>query len=256
MESAIYRGQVWHKRFAPKVNEFRYQVFMLYLDLAELDQVFTGTCLWSQHKPALARFRREDFMYSPELPLDTVVRDVVAAEVGERPTGPIRLLANLRYFGFIINPISCYYCFDESGEQLQYLVAEVTNTPWGERCHYVLDYRDKEPTTEQRFAKDMHVSPFLPMALQYHWRASLPGDTLKLRIADYADTEKVFDSSLNLTREAISPAALRRTILSYPWMTLKVAAAIYWQALKLSIKLVPFVPNPGQPLETNNAKNQ
>jgi len=114
--SAIYRGTVRHRRFTPKQHDFTYKVFMVYLDLEEIDQVFSQSTWWSEKWFGLARYRRKDFFdRKSDTSLHTAVADYVEQHNGHRPDGPIRMLANLRYFGFIINPITCYYCFDKTG---------------------------------------------------------------------------------------------------------------------------------------------
>lgn len=244
MQSAIYRGTVRHSRHSPTQHRFSYQVFMLYLDLSELDRVFDGSCLWSSGRPAPAWFRRQDYLPGPAS-LDTAVRDLVEQRLGQRPDGPVRLLTNLRYFGYLQNPISCYYCFDRSGEAVEAVVLEVTNTPWKERISYVL--RCDPGTDRQRigFDKGMHVSPFMPMAMRYQWIGDKPGTGLRMHLENHIDGEKVFGASLTLERQPISPQSLRATLLRYPFMTLKVVAAIYWQAMKLYVfKRVGFYPNP------------
>ena len=138
MNSRIYKGWVEHRRMAPREHRFRYRMFMLYLDLAELPQLFDRTPFWSARRPALAWFKRSDYLGPAQVPLDQAVRDLVAQRIGARPTGPIRLLTHLRYFGYSMNPVSFYYCFDPSGQTLETIVAEITNTPWKERHQYVL----------------------------------------------------------------------------------------------------------------------
>ena len=145
MNSAIYRGWLSHRRLAPRSHHFRYPVFMVYLDLGELTTVFRGRWLWTARSgaarrwlPALARFDRKDHFGDPGMPLDVAVRELVAAHTGRRPLGPIRLLTNLRYFGFVFNPVSFFFCFDPTGARVEAIVAEVNNTPWGERHCYVL----------------------------------------------------------------------------------------------------------------------
>ena len=159
-ESCLYVGSVRHRRHTPRAHAFRYPLFLAYLDLAELDTVFRGRWLWSARRFALAWFRRRDHLGSPAMPLDQAVRDLVERHSGRRPQGPIRLLTHLRYFGYCFNPVSFYYCFDAQGEQVETVVAEVNNTPWGERHCYVLD---GEPRLRYRTSKAMHVSPFMPM---------------------------------------------------------------------------------------------
>ena len=204
---------------------------MVYLDLAELDEVFRGRWLWR----TVARFRRADYLGDAAIPLEQAVRDLVERKTGRRPEGRIALLTHLRYFGYCFNPVSFYYCFDLAG-QVQAVVAEVTNTPWGERCAYVLG--PHYSTTR----KAMHVSPFMPMDLYYDWRFTAPGERLGVGMALERGGQKLFDATLVLSREPVS----NRVLLAFPFMTLKVIASIHWQALKLWLKRVPVYTHPAK----------
>ena len=106
MHSALYRGSLKHRRFAPRGHRFGYRLFLAWLDLDELDTVFRGRWFWSTRRLALARFDRRDHLGEPSVPLERAVRDLVEARTGRRPAGPIRLLTHLRYFGYCFNPVS------------------------------------------------------------------------------------------------------------------------------------------------------
>jgi DUF1365 family protein len=247
VSSAIYTGWVRHRRLRPRGHEFRYRVFMPFINLDELPALFDASWTWSARRPALAWFRRKDFLGDPQIPLTEAVRQRVYEETGRRPTGPIYLLANLRYFGFIMNPISCYYCFAEDGETLEYLVAEVTNTPWNESHSYVLPADPGAPWLRTDFAKELHVSPFNPMDMMYHWRSNTPGENLVLHLANSEAGEKVFDATLTLDRQPATRGNFARHLLAYPFMTMRIALAIYWQALRLWLKRTPLHSHPDLP---------
>ncbi|WOX05830.1 DUF1365 domain-containing protein [Microbulbifer pacificus] len=260
MRSGIYTGWIQHRRYQPRDHSFRYRGFMVYAFLDELPEILAQTPLWSVGGWAPAQYRREDFYGDPAVPLDQAVRDRVEAECGYRPQGPIAFLANWRYFGYNMNPISVYYCFDSSATEVQALLLDVHNTPWNERHGYVLsiadavgEQRDTEGAERKRgrvhkacFQKTLHVSPFMPLDQVYQWRSTTPGDRLTVSIRSLDAGECVFDACMSLVREEISPAVLRKKLIQFPLYTVKVIGAIYWQALKLLVKRVPLFTHPGR----------
>lgn len=247
MNSCLYEGVVHHARQQPVVHRFTYRLFMVALDLSELDTVFRGRWFWSTRRPAPAWFRRRDHFGDPGRPLEDEVRDRVEERLGRRPVGRIRLVTHLRYFGLVFNPISIYLCLDESGSALDAIVLEVSNTPWGERCLYVVDARrpfleDGRPV--HLFDKTMHVSPFMGMDYRYALEVALRPASLFVRLQNRGAEGTPFTASLSLRRLPLTGRNLGRMMLLYPVMTLRVLAAIYYQAGRLALKRTPVYPHP------------
>ena len=237
VHSAIYEGSIRHRRFAVRHNEFSHRIDMAYIDLDELPRLLDGMLVRS--RPGLVRFRRSDYLGDPATPLADAVRAVVTEQLGSAPQGPIRVLTHLRTFGHCFNPVSFYYCFAPDGERVEAIVAEVTNTPWGERHAYVLPGGG-----DGGFDKAMHVSPFMAMAQRYTWRAPAPGETLSVHIESAQDGQRAFDATLGLRREPFTRRALSRITARHPAATLRMLALIYGHAVALKLKGVPVQPHP------------
>jgi len=246
MHSCIYVGNVGHRRKTPTEHGFRYGLFMLYLDLDELPSLI-GRRVLSGARFAPLSFRREDHPVESSSSLADGVRELVRAQTGEAPAGPVRLLTGLRCFGYYFSPLNLYYCFDPAGEKVETVVAEVSNTPWRDTHHYVLcdANRTGEPN-ELRFShpKGFHVSPFMGMDVHYDWNLGEPGSRLDVQIANRRDSDTIFEASLALVQRELSRTQLMKLLLRYPWMTGRVLAAIYYQAFRLWRKKCPFHAHP------------
>jgi DUF1365 family protein len=232
--SAIYEGTINHRRFAVRSHEFCHRIALVYLDLGELAGLLGGRLLAG--RPGMVRFRRTDYFGDPHVGLADAVRRRI-------PVGPIRLLTQLRTFGHCFNPVSFYYCFTAE-EQLDAVVAEVTNTPWGERRAYVLARSGEGSVLAGDFAKALHVSPFMGMAQRYTMRATAPGATLAVHIESHELGRLVFDATLALRRAPLTRGGLAAVTARYPAATLRMLALIYAHALALKLKGVPFRPHP------------
>ncbi len=238
---AIYAGTVRHRRFAEHRHEFRHGLALLYVDVDRTGELLGGRLC--SRRAGLIRLRRRDYLGDPAIPLGDAVRDLVGQRTGWRPDGSVFLLAQPRTLGHCFNPISLYYCFDLAG-RLQAVVAEVTNTPWGERHAYVARADGERPVLQAELQKQLHVSPFMGMRQQYRLHCSAPGATLSVHIESTESSRRVFDATLSLRRRELSARSLRRTAARYPAGTLRVLALIYGHALLLRLKGVHIHPRP------------
>lgn len=239
--SCIYEGSIRHRRSAPK-SEFQHRIALFYLDLDELGEILDGRLL--RASPGILRFRRGDYHGPRSVPLAQAVRQTVHAHTGSSPQGPIRLLTQLRCFGHCFNPVSFYYCLGQDETQLEAILAEVTNTPWGERQAYVLPATGGGQVLEASFPKLLHVSPFISMDHTYLARASAPSTTLSVHVESHREGACVFDATLSLRRQELDRGRARRFSARYPCATLRVLALIYAHAAGLKLAGATVHPHP------------
>ncbi len=239
--SAVYEGTVTHRRPGPDGHRFDQEVRMVLVDLDEVDALCAVHPLWSARHAAPVRFRRSDYLGDASVPLDRAVRDLVEERTGVRPDGPVALLTNLRTWGWLFNPISCYFCYDAAGTRVVAMVAEVTNTPWHERHAYVVG-----PPGAHRMDKVLHVSPFLGMDQRYRLHYTAPADHLSVTFTvDGAGGPELF-AGMTLCRRPVSRRTLGRLVWAPGRGTMGVSFGIYRQALALTRKGARFHPHPAR----------
>jgi hypothetical protein len=250
--SAIYQGWVSHQRIEPQPHQFSYQVFMMYLNLDELPTLFHSNLFWSYASRNIAWFKRADYFGDCKKALKDEISQLIERSTGQKPRGPICMLTNMRYFGYCFNPVTFYYCFEEDGNTLQTMVSHITNTPWNETFAYVHDFSKNVSISSTNhdanavfsFSKQFHVSPFMPMNIDYEWAFQLGEQKLHTHMKNMQNSREIFNATLALKRSEINNASLYAALLKYPFMTFKVMLAIYWNALKLWFKKVPFHSHP------------
>ena len=240
MNSCVYYGDIFHKRFTHGGHAFSYKLDYLYLDLDEIEQVFAQSRYWSANAFNLVSFIRQDYLPGEHADLRQEVIHRIKLLSGELFSGKVFLLTTLRSLGYCMNPISLFYCID--GDELKYVLAEVHNTPWDERHLYLLSGPDFSTKTEKNF----HVSPFMPMDTTYHWIISDPGEQFSVGINISQNSEPLFTASMKLARQVLSEGNISHMIWRQMRQSLRTVSAIYLQAARLWIKRVPFYGHPNK----------
>jgi uncharacterized protein len=256
--SALYGGSVVHRRSSPREHSFGYGLHLAYIDLEELPTLFRGRWFWSVGRTNLISFRREDYLGGSGQPLRDSVLDCVENELGRRPTGRVGVLTQLRTLGYLFNPVSFYFCYDERG-QVEAIVAEITNTPWGERHAYVLDAssaRESDGCYLFDFEKSFHISPFFPMEQSYTWMFRCGGQGMQVSMVNRERGESVFSVTLNCKRQAITGRSLAAALIRYPLQPLRLHLGIYWQAALLFLKRTPVFTHPQKQTRFHEAPHQ
>jgi DUF1365 family protein len=255
-EVALFEGTLRHRRFEPVSHSFTAEVFFAFLDVDALPGSLDRLPLWSARRAAPLRFRREDYLDGTDRPLGDALRDLVEIRTGRRPGGPVHLLTQVRTAGWVFNPLSIYFCFSPSGAALEALVLEVTNTPWKERCWYVVEVTADGPNDPWEFPKAMHVSPFLDMDLTYRLRCTGPGESLVVHLEDRKGDRTVFEADLALRRIEVDRRRALTVPLRHPLLTWRVTAAVHLHALRLWAKRVPVVPHVTRPVDNGPSASE
>ena len=245
----IYNGTIRHRRYTPFNHFFTYPLFMVYFDISKINKMLNRSLIWGVDKPAIISFYRKDYHGNPSKSLDSAVRDTILIKTGKNIRGPIRILTHLRYFGFCFNPVTFYYCFDETDTKLELIMAEVTNTPWNERHSYFIEDKissDSKSSLIAKLEKKLHVSPFFGMNHNYEWMFTQPEDSLVINMKNFSSGVKVFDATLTMSRKALNIRSLCTSVLRFPFLTFSILYRIHWQATKLWFKRAPFFIHPGK----------
>jgi len=246
MRSQVCTGIVKHQRHVEKSHQFKYNVFMMLLDLDELNHIFDNYWLWSVEKFNLASFKRKNYFDKGNEALIDSVKKLIDKRTGNK-IDKVFLLTNLSCLGYCFNPISIYFCHNKG--KLVNCIIEVTNTPWGESHQYILDpILIKKDIYKMSFKKVLHVSPFMTMDYEYQLKCKYSENSIIVYIENIKDGSCHFDATLSLTRLNINHKSLASTLIKFPFMTGKVILAIYWQALKLWIKGVNIINHRGKKL--------
>lgn len=242
-KSCFFEGVVKHNRLSPKPHQFKYPIMLAYLNLDELQGLSDRKLLTVEKKFSLLSFCRGDF-HRPEITcLKKAVHQTVKEklQLTEDVTGSVFMLGMLRHWGYVFNPVSFYFSFSKDGT-LQYIMAEITNTPWSERYQYVFDM--VKMTQPFEFKKEFHVSPFMSMDINYKWSFSRPGEAVAVKMENFQQDEKVFEVNFSASKLQWEVKNKRRLNFKYAFMTAKVTFWIYIQALRLYLKKNPFFEHP------------
>ncbi|NMP31595.1 DUF1365 domain-containing protein [Thalassotalea sp. M1531] len=240
IKSAIYSGIVRHRRYSPRSNQFSYKLYMLALDIDEVanNEVNQGLIGKSWYKPI--RIEQKDYLKGEPGTLKQRIKDKVASLGGTKPLERITMLVQVRCLGLYFSPANFYFCYNKHNN-CEYMLVEVSNTPWNKRHYYLVDMLQISPTD-----KEFHVSPFMDLAMQYHWKVKAPQSEVNSKMLVHIenvkqDSGKVFDATLALANQQLTSLSSTKLFLTYPMMTLKVILGIYYQAIRLFAKRIPFV---------------
>lgn len=255
MTSDWLEGSIRHRRQHPVQHEFSYHTGMLAVDVDNWQLATCVSPLFSVERFNWMSLYRKDYFRPDHGRLGQALRDYVCDATGWTPDGKIELITHPRYFGYVFNPVSFYFCFAKGDEPAagavpRVIVAQITNTPWHERHAYCLETAGSDANkagwrTEQfEFRKRFHVSPFNRMDQQYRWTFSFRGPEMRIHMTVLEHNERQFDATLVVQRQPLTRKILHDSLRKFPVEAIKVGTGIYWHALKLKLKGAPFYNHP------------
>ncbi len=243
--AALYFGEVMHARLKPMGHRFSYRVMSLLIDLDRLSEADLQSRLFGVNRAALYSFHEADHGERDGSPLRAYAQRCAAKHEIDLAGGRVWLLCYPRLLGYTFNPLSVYFCYRADGA-LALLIYEVRNT-FGDIHAYVLPVKPGEISAagiRQQQDKLFYVSPFIEMAMRYHFHLSPPGESVKLRILETDREAPLLAATFHGRRRALTTRALLRAFFALPLVTLKIVVAIHWEALRLWLKGARLVPRP------------
>ena len=240
---ALYVGEVMHARLKPIGHRFSYRVMSLLIDLDRLADADRQSPLFCVNRAALYSFHEADHGQRDGSSLRAWAQRCAAERGIDLTGGRVLLLCYPRLLGYTFNPLSVYFCYRADGE-LALLIYEVRNT-LGDIHPYVLPVTSRDISdagVRQQQDKLFYVSPFIEMAMRYHFRVRPPGERVQLRILETGCDGPVLAATFNGRHRSLNTKELLRAFFALPLVTMKIMAAIHWEALRLWLKGARLVP--------------
>lgn len=244
--SCLYVGTVMHRRLAPFTHRFAYRVFSMLIDLDELPALDRSLRLFSHNRANLLSFHDRDHGPRDGSGLKPWIAAIAAQHGVRYSLGHVSLLCFPRMFGYVFNPLSIFFCYDQAGT-LRNILYDVRNT-FGDKHGYFIDVAPRnDGLIVQSCAKSFHVSPFLPIEGSYRFRLTEPGERLSILIRQQGPDGSTLVATQTGRREALTNRTIAANLLRHPLMTLKVIGAIHFEALRLWLKGATFHRRPTPP---------
>ena len=256
LKSAFYIGKIFHKRCAPKVHQFTYPLYMMLVDLDEVEQLHHQHWWFSNKRWAPLELKESDYFKGIDQTnapaQQTKLKQkslLIAQNLGADISNITRvaMLAQLRCFGIYFSPVNFFFLYQD--ETAKYLLAEVSNTPWNKKHCYLIDLQQPQPSQ-----KCFHVSPFMDLNMDYHWQIQAPDEHTSIGIENWRSQELLFSALFSAKKYSITTHSIFKVLLQWPLVSLSILKGIYWQASKLFIKGVPYI-SPTNSLNINSKRS-
>ena len=238
-------GTVIHHRLQPKRHRFKYHMSWCLLDLDELHNWMQASRLWQHNRWGVFAIKDQDYINSEQQPIKDKVSDYIEKQTGQPFTGRVYLFTHPRFLGYGFNSVNFYLCY--SGDRLQHIISEINNTPWGEKHLYFHDCGQPDDSGygwSFAFRKAFHISPFVSMDIDYDWCFKVTARTFGVHMTLHQKGVKLMQVVLDTKITPAVENSIRRNVLKRPFQPWKMSAGIYWQAFKLWLKKIPFIPHP------------
>lgn len=260
LKSGFADGTVIHNRIYPKPHRFKNHMCWCVFDLDEMDRWFKRSKLWKHNKWSVFSLYDRDYVNSEALPIKQKLIQYISQKTGENFNGRVCLFTHPRFLGYGFNSVNFYFCYqkNEVGEILRYIVSEINNTPWGEKHLYLHDCQQNnavDTSLSFEFEKQFHISPFVPMQMNYRWDFQVSENEIKVKMWVKKQQQTILTVVLDTNITVLVENNLNSLLLKRPFQPWKMSFGIYWQAFKLWLKRVPVYDHPDNQSKNNNNDN-